>query len=386
MHILFVSSWYPYSQQDVSASFVREQAEALVKTGRHQIGVLFPYFMPGDTEAGTQGGCCAISHARENGIATYRMPLPRVLNRIPLVSAHVWRMAGHRLFKRYVATHGHPDVIYAHTMFYAGVFAARINQKYAVPYVILEHDSGYARGFVKPWQLTLGKKAAASARANLAVGQRFSELLERVYGMETGSWRCLPNMVADGFFHTPLPPAPANSPFVYCTVCNLNRNKGIDILVRAFAEIFKQQPDSKLIIGGDGVEKTALQQLAAEEGVGQAVEFRGKVSRSAVVRLLSETHVFVSASYYETFGIAIAEALALGRPVIATDSGGPADIVRPDNGLLIPAGDADVMSGAMLRLRDSYVDYDPAIIRSGCESRFSEQVFVNHIEKILRGD
>ena len=131
MHILFVSSWYPYSQQDVTGTFVREQALALAKTGRHKIGVLFPYFSIAAGSADGGNRCYKINGTVEKGVVTYRMAMPRVLHRIPLVSAYAWRMGGHRLYKRYVAEHGRPDVIYAHTMFYAGVFAARSWQKYA---------------------------------------------------------------------------------------------------------------------------------------------------------------------------------------------------------------------------------------------------------------
>ena len=96
--------------------------------------------------------------------------------------------------------------------------------------------------------------------------------------------------------------------------------KGLDLLIRAFALVRTELPDAALRIGGDGEQTPALRELA-----GPGVEFVGSLDRSGVQDLLARSRVAVVPSRLEPFGIVAVEAMAAGRGVVWSTNGGLAD-------------------------------------------------------------
>lgn len=84
----------------------------------------------------------------------------------------------------------------------------------------------------------------------------------------------------------------------------------------------------------------------------------------------------------ETFGVTLIEAMACGKPVIATRSGGPETFVHDDNGLLVPTGDVEALADAMRQMAKTYHQYDPDAIRADCVARFSEDAFVRSVAQL----
>jgi L-malate glycosyltransferase len=133
-----------------------------------------------------------------------------------------------------------------------------------------------------------------------------------------------------------------------------------------------------------GPERERLEKIACELGIERQVNFLGRLSREQVRAVMQSSHAVVSSSHFETFGITLIEAMACGKPVIATRSGGPETIVTKENGLLVEAGNVEALAQAMLELRQCYADYPPEQIRAGCVARFSSPVFVNTMTKIYK--
>ena len=108
--------------------------------------------------------------------------------------------------------------------------------------------------------------------------------------------------------------------FVVGTVARLVESKDQATLIRAFARVRQSREDALLVIVGDGPLRPKLEALAKRLGVGGSVIFPGWVDRAH--RLLSAFDVFALTSKAEGFGIALAEAMAVGVPAVATDAGG----------------------------------------------------------------
>jgi glycosyltransferase involved in cell wall biosynthesis len=132
----------------------------------------------------------------------------------------------------------------------------------------------------------------------------------------------------------------------------LTREKGIDVLLHAFAGVIQQIPEARLLIAGDGPERAALVQLARELGVSSSVEFEGHTVRPELERHFAGSWVQVVPSRWEEpFGLAAAEAMQRGTAVIASDTGGLSELIQHGvTGLLVPPGDVDQLSRALSRV------------------------------------
>ncbi|MBU4231665.1 MAG: glycosyltransferase family 4 protein [Proteobacteria bacterium] len=124
--------------------------------------------------------------------------------------------------------------------------------------------------------------------------------------------------------------------------------KGHKELFEAMAPLMERHPVQALIVGG-GRRIDEVRQLAASLGLAGAVHFLGE--RHDVPDLLNAMDIFVLPSYSEGLSLALLEAMAAGKPVIATAVGGTPEVVTEgDNGLLIPPRDAGALAGALERL------------------------------------
>lgn len=135
------------------------------------------------------------------------------------------------------------------------------------------------------------------------------------------------------------------------TVAAHNPKKGLDVLLRAFDLVAPAYPSLRLLLVGDGPLRGALEAQATASPARDRIVFLGPRARAELVPLLRGCEAFVLASRHEPFGIAAAEALALGRPVIASAVGGlPEFIDAGRTGMLVPPDDPDALATALRHL------------------------------------
>lgn len=144
-------------------------------------------------------------------------------------------------------------------------------------------------------------------------------------------------------------------------------------MIKAFAEKFKGISKYRLLLGGDGPDKMFIENLVKELGITKQVEFLGYLSRENVLDQMRTCDVFVLSSLYETFGVVVIEAMACGKPVIATKCGGPEAIVNDKNGLLIEANNVGQFADAMNWITSHMNQYDASAIKDDCFSRFGSK-------------
>ena len=138
---------------------------------------------------------------------------------------------------------------------------------------------------------------------------------------------------------------------VISVVARLFDYKGHEFFLRACCEISRRWPATTFLLIGDGPLRGRLEELARTFGLEQNVRFLG--TRSDVPELLALTDVVVLPSLEEGFPNAVLEAMAAGKPVVATRVGGiPEAIVDEKTGLLVPAGDAASLAAAIGRLME----------------------------------
>ena len=141
---------------------------------------------------------------------------------------------------------------------------------------------------------------------------------------------------------------PEGAPLVVC-VARLEPEKGLLTLLQALAEVLTSRPDVRALVVGDGSQRRALQEAAGELGIAHAVMFTG--FRDDARTAIAASDVFVLPSPAEPFGLVLIEAMALGRAVVATDAGGPREIVVDGGtGRLVAANDPQALASALAGL------------------------------------
>jgi glycosyltransferase involved in cell wall biosynthesis len=128
---------------------------------------------------------------------------------------------------------------------------------------------------------------------------------------------------------------PREDPTRFVSVGRLLHWKGFHLGLRAFARA--RLSDAEYWIVGDGPERERLEAVAKELKVSDQVKFWGRLPRDEALRKLSECHALIHPSLHESGGWVCLEAMALRRPVVSLDLGGPAALVTEETGFKIPA-------------------------------------------------
>lgn len=153
--------------------------------------------------------------------------------------------------------------------------------------------------------------------------------------------------------------APKSESIRFISVGRILHWKGYGLGIRAFAKMVTAAPgdpvgSAEYWIVGDGPERSRLETLASELGVGKQVHFTGRISRNSALDELSKAHVFVHPSFHDSGGYASLEAMAAGKPVICLALGGPGLQVTPECGVAVAASSpkqtVDDLSEAMQEL------------------------------------
>lgn len=167
-------------------------------------------------------------------------------------------------------------------------------------------------------------------------------------------------------------------------VGRLDRQKGFDLLLLAFARSGLVNKGVGLTILGEGPERRALEALARELGVADAVDMPGVVPDPE--RWMAQATVFVLPSRYEGFPNALLEAMAMGCPVIAADcDSGPREIIRHgENGWLVPVEDVEALAQALRQF------FEDAALRARLGAaavevrvRYSKRTIVTRWEELI---
>ncbi|MCS6944251.1 MAG: glycosyltransferase family 4 protein [Sutterellaceae bacterium] len=134
---------------------------------------------------------------------------------------------------------------------------------------------------------------------------------------------------------------------------NLEQIYDLPTALRAFAKVRGRYPAARLTIAGSGPELAALQRLAHDLGIADAVRFTGRLDNEQVAALYREADLLLNPSTVDNMPISLLEAMASGVPIVSTNVGGVPYLVEHERtALLVPARDADAMAAAVLRMFD----------------------------------
>lgn len=244
-----------------------------------------------------------------------------------------------------------PDIIHVHEPLVPSVSMHAVLQANA-PVVATFHSNvgrerisslwyKLAAPMVRPVWNRLARRIAVSEAARHSVTSRMGD----------GDLVIVPNGVNVDRFATARPAAlPPGRHLLF--VGRLEERKGFPVAVAAFAQLAKVYSDLRLLVIGDGSERDAVDDL--EPAVRSRVEMLGRVDDDRLASYLKAATLYLGpATGGESFGIVLAEAMAAGLPIVASDIDGYRDVARDGlEALLVPPGDVDALVAAVREILD----------------------------------
>ena len=338
MNILIVCHYGLY--QNPSSSFVHAQAAAYAALG-HRVRVLIPLPQGKADRKGRRLSLCSTISVVDQ-VELYDL---RFLSLSNFGAKIGWNtFAAKQVIKMHwkqVMSDFTPDIIHAHTLGFDSEIGAWFKARLHVPLVVTTHGSDTSIPY-EQGQLSWLAEEAAPANHVAAVSSALAKKLA-----DSGTKTSI-SVILNGFRIQALPATAERKPYSVIQVGHLIAQKHFDTTLRAFARLKETQPAACLTIVGHGSEQKALEQLAQELGVSDAVRFTGELSNEDVLAEMSRAQFFCMPSVREGFGIVYLEAMAAGCITIGTEDEGIADLIESGkNGFLVPPESPDAIVRVM---------------------------------------
>lgn len=386
--ILFIPSWYPTNQFPEAGIFFKNQALALRKRG-FDVNVIIP---PNINNLLSKDGLRkiykifdspVISTTNKDGLTEYRSESFGFTRYDWLRNYFLFRNSN-LLLRRYLKEKGKPDIIHAHSVFFGGFLAYYFKRKYKIPYIITEVSTAAAENKIPSSDYSFFNKVFKSANKRIMISPQLGTLLENKFGKCIKPWKCIPLMVTNKFFKTNqvnTVDTITNGKFRFLNIgiMHMYDQKGHKDLLNAFANNFRNQKNVQLELIGDGPNRKNLEVLAKQLGIWEQVYFKGQMKNEKIPQEINNCNVLVVSSHYETFGVAVIEAMACGKPVVTTECGGPESIVNKDNGIIVPTMNVQKLGEGLRKIKNNIRNYDPNIIAEYCKNNYSEKVIVQKL-------
>ena len=328
MKVLFLSAWYPTERDAMAGLFVQKHAEAVMRQG-HDVRVLY---------------------SEKVGIA--------------------WLKDMYRAWQQLKKEWGKPDIVQMNVLDKNGLIALWLKYRYHIPYVIIEHWSGYLPAnfaFRGGWHGWVMRQIAKRASCIMPVSQRLEDAMKNC-GIENEHWQRIHNVVDDFFYQAISPlaiPPRVSGKFRFLHVsCFDEKAKNIQGMLRAVRRVTEERQDFELVVVGTGVDYQIdveyAKSLNFPEGI---VHFVGEQTPYEVAQWMQQSDAFVLFSRYETFAIVLAEAMAVGIPSICTKTAGIAEYLPEECGVVVEANDEVTFTEAMRKMIDHHTKYSAEQIR-----------------------
>jgi len=373
LKILFIAALYPSQDSPVRGVFIREHAQAASLYNDIRV-IAF------DDSSKSVRGLYKVSAGVENGIKTYRMrtkklPIPKTKRLL-----RWWGLLD--LFRKMFREGYRPDIIHAH-IYSAGAPAVILGIVYNIQVIITEHLSVFPRRALSPYKKMLARFAMKRAKIVLPVSENLKEHIQH-YGINN-KFCVVPNAVDTKiFFPAPNVNINTNAPKRILAVALLVPIKGIPNLLGALQQTEIQRNDFLLDIIGDGPMRAEYEKLASELQLDNLVKFHGVKSKEEIAVFMRQCDFFVHPSLWETFGVVLTEAMASGKPVVATNVGALNEIVSEEVGLLISPSDKDALVKGITYMLDNFRAYCPEDIARYAREKFSYEAVGNRLNEIYR--
>ena len=359
MKVLLVSDMYARPDRAISATFFHRQALEVMQLGV-EVRVLCPLpAFPGPSGIRRIGPSAAIRYDLD-GIAVTRVTFPK-----PLPFGPAARLGGYlleRTLRRQITVirRGFDfDLIHGIRLFPIVSSLLPIAAEVGRPLLGLAmgadvHTHPYRSRGIRRLTRRAIEKSDSVAAVSRALASEILELgeprraIRTIYnGVDTQQFA--PAVEQKSTLRAELG-LPARGPGI-CTVCRVEREKGLRELGEAFERVSAVHPEVWLVVVGDGSYRSEFERWVESHGLASRIFLPGACPHGEIPRWLNAADVFVLASHNEGLPNVVLEAMACGLPVVATDVGGTGEaVIEGRTGLLVPAAEVDPLTSSLERV------------------------------------
>lgn len=376
MRVLVVTSWFPTEDEPHKVPFMVNDCQMIAADN----DVLILHLDP-NAARDTQG--IPQIHTRPDGLRILSVPCK------PNNIADAWRAA-----QAVVKASSKADL--THTMAFYSLLPVTLAHLLSsatakVPWVHTEHFSEVARP--SSWRAWISTKVLggmfALPQQAVAVGKPLATQINK-YRLLPGrpKARIIPNLV-----RAPKEPPKAqkhrwqrsdfDGTLHLVFIGNLIKHKGPDLAIEAVANLAVRNIDATLTLYGVGPEQSALEHLAADLGVSDKIRFAGFVPPEQLHQELPSYDMLISPTTLETFGIAVAEGLSHGMPVVVTGEGEHLQMVEVDNGV-VAARTSEAIAEAIEDLLTCQTLASPKQISAKLSGKYGAETRLDQYRKVYR--
>ena len=341
--VLHLAKWYPNKEEPLLGIFIQKHIQSVQQSYDNKIISVY------QTDTINSNIHRVVNHLKNTEEVVFYHK-KGFLNKIKVLF-RVWKETKH--FK--------PHLIHAHVMGWTSSLAFFLSRTNQVPFLISEHWSGYrTKGYAQlNFASKILRKISAKQAEKICVVSNFLKQDMLKCGVK-GNYTILENVV-DGIAVE----IEKNKTFSFVFAGDLvQETKNVKGILEAFSEVLKHHKDIKLDIIGNGKDLKYFKELSYQLKLNNHVSFHGNQSNKYVFKTLSQSHVLIVNSNFETFSIICAEALLCGIPVIATKCGGPESFLNEETGILIDIDNKKQLTTAMKSMINNYGQYQPKKLKS----------------------
>ncbi len=307
------------------------------------------------------------SKMEEFGITTYR-------SAYKLEKKARNRLYMYRAMKRIIEDF-HPDIIHGHVATEAGRFATGLGKIFSIPVIITEHSSADLSGVRKfphhQYAWLSYKLSRYNACVSDALRNDLSEIFPKYQFHTIYNGIIIPDDIENHIKNSRDYRVADSVNMIMVAGMYDEHIKGIDMLIPALRKVKESGHKVVMHFVGDGDYRLIFEELAKKEGVSDICIFHGWKNRKDVLTIVSQMDFLISTSRFESFGCSMAEAVMMGTPVLATDSGGSRSIVSDDNGMFIDGYDSYAIYDGICKMISKYTDFDANVFRPNAIEKFS---------------
>lgn len=279
-----------------------------------------------------------------------------------------------------------PDLIHIQSLSDTAYYVNRWAKANNVPVILTEHIL-FVRHQTDSFQRLKEKLYETVDRVLLVSNYLYRNLLTN--GINPENVEIIGNLVRDEYISLPLMHNRFNNELKILFVATHLFDKDIDVLFDALEILLNKGfcafhvdiiglETNKKYLNDEGIECN-LQEIINHKGLSANVSLMGEMDRKEMLCVYQNYSFLVSTSKSETFGLAVAEALANGLPVVCTDSGGIRDFVNESNGIVVPFRSPKALATAIMRMFETISNYNGVQISTEIRERFGVKAFTESI-------